>query len=63
MKRLQQAVERDFARRLPAVRERFDALEREWLAATGADAPAERMQRAAARALEAADTLLRRFET
>lgn len=60
-KRLQQAVERDFARRLPIARERFDALEAEWLAATGDDAPAERMQRATARALETCDTLLRHF--
>ncbi len=62
LKRLQQAVERDFARRLPHVRERFDALEQEWLAATGTDAPAARMEQATAHALEAADTLLRHLE-
>jgi dipeptidase len=61
-KRLQQVVERDFARRLPVVRERFDALEREWLAATGADDPAGRIEHATALALETAETLLRRFE-
>ncbi len=61
LKRLQQAVERDFAQRLPVVRERFGALEAEWLAATGSDDPAARMERATARALETCDTLLRHF--
>jgi dipeptidase len=63
LKRLQRATERDFAARLPRVREAFDALEEEFLAedAPGGDASA-RMQAATARALEVADRLVRAFD-
>jgi dipeptidase len=60
-KRLQREVERDFAARGPRVRERFDALEADWLADGDAGDPSARAEAAAARALEACDDLLRRF--
>jgi dipeptidase len=57
-KRLQQGVEADFAGRLPRVREAFEPLEQEWLAAAAAtDDPEGRMQAALAQALEVCGAL------
>jgi hypothetical protein len=62
-KRLQQAVEANWAARQPRVREAFDALEAEWLARSPDEADAEGLMQAdAARALEIASALCRRFE-
>jgi dipeptidase len=63
LKRLQQATERDFATRLPRVREAFAPLEEEFLAddAQGGD-PSARSAAATARALEVADGLVRAFD-
>ena len=58
-KQLQQAVEEDFAARLPRVRAAFDPLEEEWLRwPDEPDSASARMQEAAARALETCDELL-----
>jgi dipeptidase len=62
-KALQLETERDFANRLPRVREALDALEAEWLdqGDAGGDSTA-RMEEATARALETSQRLLREFE-
>jgi dipeptidase len=62
-KRLQQATEREFEKRLPRVREAFAPLEELWLAEeTQAGDASERMERATAQALEATDRLLGAFD-
>ncbi len=60
--RLQAAVEADFERRQPRVRESFDALEAEWLGwPDDLQNATARMAEASARALEGAAKLLARF--